>query len=166
MYGCEVKSDQPKPSNHFNSFEISYTDGWRKHFSFFLDSNKIYFSPGETNMTYYGILPDTIFKTIDSVVFKIRYDTTIKSKNNDCADCSVAAIKIIAKSDTIRISQAGDIDKIILTCIKFLEDLIDSNRAQNFKGLVVLQTRAIVRPPLPPEIDNINFIAPKRKSKK
>jgi hypothetical protein len=160
IYGCSDKTAIVKNSPTFKSFEISYTNGWTRGFSFIVDTNKIYFSPQRWDITYYGILPDTIFKMLDTTFFKIRSDQNIKSKDEGCVDCSVLAIKIISNGDTTRINQVGDLDNIFYPLIKSLQKFIDSSKHQTIQAMVLLDTKSIVTPP-PPKIDEKKFKPPK-----
>jgi hypothetical protein len=151
LWGCSGKNENANHPTSFKSFEISFTNGWAKGFSFFVDTNKIYFSPHGLDTANYGVLPDSIFKIIDSNCEKIQSDTTIKSKDAGCVDCSVAAIKIISKGDTTRINQTGDIDKEIVAIVKSLQKFIDSSRHETIGAVIILETRFVVSPP-PAEI--------------
>jgi hypothetical protein len=148
----------------FKSFEISYTDGWIKGFSFLADSNKIYFSPRRFDTTYYGILPDAIFKMLDTAFLRIRNNQAVKSKDEGCVDCSVLAIKIISSSDTIRINQTGYLDKIFNPLIKTLQKFIDSSKHQSIRSVLWLDTKSIVTSS-PHKINETKFNPPIMRNK-
>lgn len=160
FYSCSDKTLTVNQPSTFKSFEISYTDGWTKTFSFFVDANKIYFSPQRWDTTYYGILPDSLFKMLDTTFSNIRNDRTVKSKDGGCVDCSVLAVKIIADSDTIRINQTGDLDGIFYPMVKSLQKFIDSSNHQAIRAVVWMDTQSIVTPP-PPKVDETKFKPPK-----
>ncbi len=146
-------SDKPKIANGallFKSFEISYSAGWTKGFSLFVDSNKIYFSPEEFDKIYYGILPDTIFKLLDVAFLKILNEKTIKSKDDGCQDCPTLAIQIISNNDTIKIHQTGAFSNILDSAINTLQKFIDGTKHASIPGFVWLGTKSIVRK-LPPK---------------
>lgn len=159
IYSCSGKRAILKNSPTFRSFEISYTNGWTKGFSFIVDTNKIFFSPQKQDTTYYGILPDTIFKIFDTIFQEIRSDQSIKSKDEGCVDCSVLAVKIISNGDTTRIIQIGDLDNVFYPLIKSLQKFIDSSKHQTIPGVVWPDTKSIVAPP-PPKIDETKFKPP------
>ena len=159
FYSCSDKTPTTNRTSTFKSFEISYTNGWTKGFSLFVDTSKIYFSPQRWDTTYYGILPDTIFKMLDTTFLKIQADKNIKSKDEGCVDCSVLAIKIVANGDTTRIQQTGNLDNLFYPLIKTLQHFIDSNKHQKIKAVVWLDTKSIVTPP-PPKVDETNFKPP------
>jgi hypothetical protein len=159
FYGC---SDKPLTAKHnptFKSFEVSYTNGWTRGFSFIVDTNKIFFSPQRLDTIYYGILPDTICKMLDTTFLKIHNNQNIKSKDEGCMDCSVLSIKIISNGDTTRINQIGDLDNIFYPLIKSLQTFIDSNKHQTIQAVIQLETRLVVAPP-PPKIDETKFKPP------
>jgi hypothetical protein len=150
---CSCSGNVPT-QNHppkFRTFEMSYTNGWAKDFSFFVDSNKIFFSPYNIDSTYYGVLPDSIFSLIDSFVFNLSDDTTMKSNDNTCFDCSVVAIQIVTKIDTTRINQTRNIDKAIWIIVNSLQSFIDNGKHNKINSLTFLETRNIIKP-LPPKI--------------
>jgi hypothetical protein len=97
---CLMKTDSTKPPASFKSFEISFTDGWKKSFPFLVDTNKIYFSRVRLDKTYYGILPDSIFGIIDSCFIRIHDDTAIKSNHVNADDVSVLSVKIVTNAET------------------------------------------------------------------
>jgi hypothetical protein len=143
---CLIKSDSTRPQLSFKSFEISFTDGWKKEFSFFVDTNKIYFSPVRSNKTYYGILPDSIFKILDSCFLRIHNDTAIKSTHEVGEDVSILSLKIVTNSDTIFINQTNDINKVFFPVIKAIQKFIDSDKRSIIHSDIFLETQAFVRP--------------------
>ena len=149
---CSEKKQIVSNSATFTSFEISYTNGWGKGFSFIFDSNKIFFSPQHWDTTYYGILPDTIFNLLDTTFLRIRNDDNIKSKDGGCVDCSVLAIKIISGGDTTRINQTGYLDNLFSPVIKSLQRFIDSSEHNKIQAIVLLDTKLIISP-RPPKIE-------------
>ena len=138
IYGCSDKISIVNRPPAFTSFEVSYTDGQAKSFSFIVDTNKIYLSPHNIDTTYYGILPDTIFAFIDRFVVKLLNDTSIQSTGDKCYDCSVVAIQVVTKSDTIRISQANKIDQPIRNIINSLQTFIYEGRHQKINSIIFL----------------------------
>jgi hypothetical protein len=125
LYGCKVKPLLVKHPIHFESFEITSYDGWIKRFCFRVDSNKIYMIPRSNTMDY-GLLPDSIFRMIDTLCYKMSIDS-IRSNDIGCYDCSVLYVKMINHDDTLRIKQTNRIDNF-LPLIKSLETLIDSGK--------------------------------------
>ena len=106
LVSCNFKKEAPPVSEKikFTSLTISYYSGFERHFNVIVDSNKIFFSPQELKIQY-GILPDSIFKLVDSSVAAILSDRVIISKKISCEDCPIIGITLIANSDTFRISQ-------------------------------------------------------------
>ncbi|MFZ1799295.1 MAG: hypothetical protein WAU24_05470 [Chitinophagaceae bacterium] len=146
---CTEKPVTKNNSPSFKSFVISYSNGWAKGFSIFIDSSKIYFSPQQRDTTYYGILPDSIFKMVDTISLKIQSNKNIKSKVKSCVDCSVLAMMIITKNDTIRIKPNEDFDKLFYPLINNLQKFIDSSKHQYIHAFIRLETESIVSPPPP-----------------
>jgi hypothetical protein len=159
FYSCSDKSPATKHTPTFKSFEISYTNGWTRGFSFIVDTNKIFFSPQRFDTTYYGILPDSICDMLDTTLLKIRSNQNIKSKDEGCVDCSVLGIKIISSGDTTRINQTGDLDNIFYPIIKSLQRFIDNNKHQTIQAVIRLDTKSVVTPP-PPKVDETKFKPP------
>lgn len=95
----------------FTSFELSYTNGWEKRITFYVDSNKTYFTPLESYYNLkYGILPDSIFNVFDSIALKIK-NKKIGDIDKSFCDCPMLRIKLIYDNDTIKLKQLGNLDK-------------------------------------------------------
>jgi hypothetical protein len=113
FFSCKNKqntfSSSKHPDKSFISFEITYSNGWTPGFTTLIDSNKIYFSPINSDSLHYGVLPDSIFQLVDSAAFIIQNDTTIKSGELNCDDCTIVAIKVETGRDTIKYFKAGSI---------------------------------------------------------
>jgi hypothetical protein len=108
VLSCDIKRKPNYPKN-FISLEISYTDGWTKAISFLVDSNGVFFSPATSDSIKYGILPDSVFEVINTSLAKVINDSAVTSKDDGCVDCSVLAMKMITKIDTLNIHQVGEI---------------------------------------------------------
>lgn len=134
----------------FQSFEISYTDGWTKTFSLLVDTNRIYLSPHKWDTAYYGILPDTIYKLFEATFLEIEGSKSVRSKNGGCVDCPLLAIKIIAHGDTLRIRQTGRLDSLFHPLISRLQTFLDSSKHQTTEAILLLETQSVVTPPPPP----------------
>lgn len=141
---CSHKASTIQRPNSFTSFEISFTNGWAKSFSILVDSNKIYHSPQSKDMTYYGIMPDSIFKLFDTTFHKIKNDHRIKSQNVNCFDCQILAIKIISKGDTIRINQKGQLDSFLNPLINSLIKFIDSHDHNMLQTTINMETKSAI----------------------
>src|SRR3954466_11173139 len=90
---CSEKKAIINRTKAFESFEISYKDGWTRSFSLFTDSSKVYFSPQKWDSTFYGILPDSIFEVLNTTALKI-VSNKLKPQKTNCFDCPVIAVKI------------------------------------------------------------------------
>ena len=112
-FSCKNKQSTFSLSKHtaksFIRFEMTYSNGWTPGFTTLIDSNRIYFSPIKSDSVHYGLLPDSIFQLVDSVAVIIQNDTTIKSGELNCDDCTIVAIKVETGKDTIRYFKAGSI---------------------------------------------------------
>lgn len=150
-YSCSHKRHPVAALSKFTSFEIAYTNGWTKGFALYVDSNKIFFSPQAAEKVKYGLLPDSLFQPIDSLVLNITSDALTKSTNGGCVDCSIVAIQAIAGNDTFNIQQVGKIDVSFWPIIKKLEYFLDSGNHTSIHGSLSLQSQRLVFPlPLPP----------------
>ena len=150
VISCSHEERIQKVKSTFDSFEIGYANGWTKGFSFRADSNGIFFSPNGNDSLRYGILPDSIIQLIDKTLSKVVKDTSIKSKDRNCVDCSDLAMLSIIKGDTIFIRQAGDIDSVFWPVIKTLETFIDSGNYAKIKGNLFLESQKVAFAPPPP----------------
>jgi hypothetical protein len=154
----EPKQEKAIQGSHprFSSFEISYTGGWDRGFSFLADSNKIFFSPSPnpadflSSFVKYGLMPDSICRLIDSTLLLIKNDTSGRSKIITCDDCSIVFIKTITAKDTIDFFQSGDINPGIMRMVSQLEYFIDSSKHTAVNALMLLETARELRPPPPP----------------
>jgi hypothetical protein len=147
--GCLNKTSKKNKAVGFKSFEISYTDGWVKSFSLFADSNKIYFLQQKWDTAHFGILPDTICTLLNTAFLKIHADNQIKSRDGNCVDCQILALKITSQSGTTIINQSGDLDSMFRPLITSLQTFIDSAKHQSIRATVWLDTKFIVSPPPP-----------------
>ena len=149
-YGCSDKTKQYTYKPVFTSFEISFNPGMGKKFSLLVDSSKIYFAPQSWETCFYGVLQDSIIKSIDSFCLKLK--STYKTIEKPCYDCSDVAFKTIIGEDTFRVHQLGEIDKSIFEFINFLETNVKLNKHKVLNALVLLETTSILTP-LPPKIE-------------
>jgi hypothetical protein len=164
IYACSNKNETAKTSIRFTSFEIGYTNGWTRGISFWVDSNKIFLAPQMLDTVKYGLLPDSIIQLIDTTLFKIIADTTIKSKDGGCVDCSIIGIHAVIGDDTISIHQVGNIDKVFLPLIKTLQYFLDSTNHSTIHSVLFLESQKIAfAPPLSPISTDRNFLPPKTK---
>lgn len=152
----ENKTGTAKPA--FSYFELSYHNdgavkGDLRSLSFCTDSNKIFFLPHtlpqiDGDSVMYGFLPDSIYQSIDTIIKEIR---NMRSQDPDsiyCYDCDAISIKVIAKGDTMRFFQQGDINDRIWRLIETLGVLKKSDRLQQFKAIYFfMETLLDVNPP-------------------
>jgi hypothetical protein len=87
----------------------------------------------------YGILPDTIFKIIDSTYVKVENDTTKESLG--CDDCVEVALKIIAKGDTTLKYKVLIHDTVFQPVIKTLQTFVDSGKHNTIKSVTAFETQ-------------------------
>ena len=165
LNSCTNKISNHPMSNksNFQVFEISFTNGWTRGFSFLVDTCKIFIASTKADTVQFGLLPDSIFKLIDTTLLVLRNDTTIKSKVSNCSDCSAVSLKAIFTNDTIRIFQAGDdIDKIFMPVISILQAFIGNSHHTEIAALN-WDTQSQILPPsvLPPGLDKTKFKSPK-----
>lgn len=165
LYSC---SDHAKTvtSKKVTSFEIGYSNGWTTGISFCVDSNEVFFAPQKFDSVKYGLLPDSIFRLIKSTLLKVISDTTIKSKDDDCVDCSVLGLQAIIGQDTIRIHQVGKIDSVFIPLIKSIQNFVDSTNHPIIHAVLFLESQKIAfSPPVPPLSDSIKFLSPDTSTK-
>jgi len=156
---CSDKKKLGNTSTKFTTFEIGYTNGWTKGFSFWVDSNKIFLSPHKFDTIKYGLLPDSLMLLIDTTLLKILSDTSIKSKDDGCVDCSIFAMQTIIGKDTIIIHQIGNINKVFWPVIKTIERFVDSVNHATMRATLFLESQRIVLPPpLPPTSNDKKFL--------
>lgn len=151
---CNIRQETkivPEKIN-FTSFELSYTNGWTRSFSFRVDSNKIYFSPITWDTVYYGIVPDTLFAFIDSTISGNIFRQQSKINPISCYDCSVIGILLVTNRDTIKIRQSGgDIDKSFYELIRQTENLIYQKHDILLTNIAItLETEKLIKQSPPP----------------
>ncbi len=130
IYGCvnnQKQAVEPKVRKaSFDYFELSYFNGSGVSLSFRVDSNRIFFLPTHWDSLKYGILPDSIFYSIDTTVYLLQNNTITKSINKFCHDCPSLALNVKTGQDTIKVFQDGRIDKRLWKVVKQLEFFADS----------------------------------------
>jgi hypothetical protein len=134
-------------SKKFKYFEMSYKDGWVSSFSFSVDSNNIFFTQGKFDTVYYGILPDTLSRRIDSVLSIVQKDTSIHSNNEKCDDCTVVSIIASTGVDTLKLIQHGRISRTLFSLTEPIRKFIDSNKHDYFAIYNQYKTANDVFPP-------------------
>ena len=151
VYSCTTQKHYDSYTSQFKSFEISFNSGWNKGFSFLVDSNKIYFSKQRSDTVCYGILPDSIFRLIDSVFIKVQLNNLVVSKGSQCIDCPVVAIQAIKNNDTIRIHQyGGDISQVFYPLVNSLHFFLDHSKHQKIRSFLFFETENVTSA-LPPK---------------
>ena len=160
LSNCTHKKESSKNITGFRSFEIGYTNGWTDNFSFWTGSNYIFFSPQKSDSIKYGILPDSILRIIDTALIKMISDPAIKSKDDECQDCPIVALRALTGTDTISIRQVGHIDTRLWPVISTLQNFIDSNSHPTMHAIVFLETQKAVSYPVPPVISRRKFLRP------
>lgn len=144
--GCRSAEKNHMPSAHFKSFEISATNGWGQHFSLWVDSSKIFFSPQAAGQLKYGLLPDPVYDYIDAALVRIIADSAIKSTNMDCLDCTAVSLQTIIGTDTFNIHQTGDIHLSIQVLLKSLQTFADTSHAATLPATLLLETQKQLYP--------------------
>lgn len=166
LFCCTDKREEAKTPRRFTSFEIGYSNGWTTGISFLVDSNKIFFSPQKSNLVKYGVVPDSIFLVIEAAFQKTVADTTIKSRDRSCEDCSEFVLQAIIGHDTINIHQRGQIDSTFTSLVKTIQNFTESTSHPIIRIQLFLESQKIAfPPPLPPVPNNFNFLTPESMTK-
>lgn len=148
--GCtQHKPVTPKtniPVN-FTTFEISYHSGWIGSLSFLIDSEKVYFFRPQLTIDskiLYGVIPDSIFHRIDSLILRIKNDTSLqRNKDRGCIDCSEMAAKIISKNDTLRIHQQGPFDPEYNALLNIIQSFLEHRNHKSINCLEFWETNLV-----------------------
>jgi hypothetical protein len=156
FYGCSDRTTIQKDTAQFNTFEISYSNGWFSHFSFIADTNNIYFFTGSTDTTYYGILSPETIHLLNTTASKVKQNT-IQSNDLACLDCQALAVKIVTNGDTIQIHQFGELDTLFTPVIAALQKLLHEGKHQHIPAFLLPETKSIIVPPPPLKVDTIKF---------
>jgi hypothetical protein len=126
-----------KPLSHdkMDYFELSYRGGWEGGLSFCVDSSKIFFFPQmaqsvEGSVTKYGLLPDSLFDHINSLIPRLRQIPSQKPDSLYCYDCPEISIRAVNGADTLRLFLAGDADTSIWLLIERLADYERNSKLQ------------------------------------
>ncbi len=160
LYSCkqENSSNTPPDKKGFSWFELSYKGGWMGELSFCVDSNRIFFFPSLIKQTdgetvKYGLLPDSIFKKVDTLTRQLKSIRSLNPDSNYCDDCAEVSIMAITRTDTTRVFMAGDIND---RTGKLIEQLEAYKKSSTLHQLAVtyfyLATMKDVLPPIPPRI--------------
>jgi hypothetical protein len=150
LFGCheDLSKKNAKLSPSFKSFEMSYTNGWLGSFSFFIDTNKVFFAPKYQDSVFYGVVPDSIFAIVDLSFQHIKKDRkNLKDIIENCSDCDDIAVETIIGSDTLRFRQRGKINNVFARLIKPLRNYIDSNKQSSLHAYMFFNTYNRLHPP-------------------
>ena len=140
----------------FNELEICYKKGWGGGFCFSIDSAGQYIAKKDWDTVYYGMMPETMLQSIDSVAAQIMPAT--RSKPFDCSDCSVIAVQVLRNSDSIRFVQEGMIDRFLLPLIEKLDSFGQHSLTQKRAQIKVFAMEDSVIPA--PKIEDMRFRPP------
>jgi hypothetical protein len=140
---CIQKNQHLNPRAKFTSIELSFTDGWAKAFSFYVDSNRVYIAPYRLDTAFYGLLPDSLYNTVDAAFTKAICDTNIKSYYESCQDCPALAVKILVAGHTIRINQTDRIDTLFNPVIESIQTFIDGGNHQFIRAALFFETDSL-----------------------
>jgi len=160
LHSCKQENTsitQPE-KKRFSWFELSYKGGWTGHLSFCVDSNRIFFFPslikqidGET--VKYGLLPDSIFKKVDTLTRQLKSIRSFNPDSNYCDDCTEVSIMAITGNDTTRVFMAADINDRTWKLIEQLEAYKETATLHQLAvSYFYLTTMKDVLSPIPPRI--------------
>ena len=155
LFSCSERNTNlvtKKKDADFSSFEISYHAGWGTgSFYFHVDSNKIYVSPyGNDNIIRYGLIPDTVFRLIDSSVRVLNNSAVQSATSINCHDCSVLSIKVINGLDTTGFLKSGDMDVIFMNLVDNIGSFLKKGQHSYIGGVLFLETQSKVIEMPPP----------------
>jgi hypothetical protein len=156
LVACRQTAEKPvKATSHFSYFELSYHSGWgAKGISFIVDSSRIFILPQflqsiDGNNVTYGLLPDSIYQTIDTIAREIKNYRSQDPDSIYCYDCDEISVMIVNNKDTVRLYQAGDIAPILYRAIDSMKALKDRNGFNQFTvAYFFLETQTdVIEPP-------------------
>jgi hypothetical protein len=156
LFSCGYKTTQSKTSHGFTSFEVSSVKGYHNEFSFLVDSNKLYFSPEGIKLRY-GKLPDTMYNFIDSSLFAIQNNTTIKTKGEYCNGCSAVSIKVVANGDTNLFTQKGEVSIEVEKLVTKLQEFVYQSEHNIINSVGFWQTESAIMPMPPSKVEDTKF---------
>lgn len=150
VLGCQQK-EADKPS--FDTFEISYTDGWITKYSFLMYSSKKYYCKTGNYYPQTGVLPDSIFQMAD----KLASEELLKNQKKDsikanCYDCPILSIKINSKNKKVILYQKGSADNEFDNLIVSLSRFYEISKHKEIDSMVVFETENAIAPPFPPAV--------------
>jgi len=148
-------SPEKKDNPNISSFEISYSANYDEKFSFFVDSNKIYFIENGSKL-YYGSLPDSLMNFINKDAFLLSSDTARKHEIDSCLECPEVAIKLVYDHSIVQFHEKGLLDSTVMKLVDRLINFISLGKykildSQDFWGT----KKAIM--PMPPKIMPVEF---------
>lgn len=151
---CHTSKKDYKPAQrNFSYFELNYHDPLRR-FQFCTDSNRIFFIPQglpvmEGNTVKYGLLPDSIYNSLNGAVPAIKKIHSLNPDSTYCYDCPEIAVVLVSQKDTVKIYQAGNIDSTFYSLINKLDKINKDSSYNNFKAIYFqLETYSMVIKPL------------------
>ena len=151
LNACSTKDNNRNRSlvkNEFASFEMSYTDGWKTSFGFFLDSNKVFLASTEFDSIHYGILPDSLYIQLNRLAKEIK-NKSVKFHDVDCQDCEMISIRMTISNDTVNIVQTKSIDSQLVGIARPIDSFL-RRHSQKIHSHLNLPTQSFgVPPPIP-----------------
>jgi hypothetical protein len=151
---CNSKK-QVEATPGFSYFELSYHTQWgAKGLSFFTDSNGIFILPQflqtvEGNNVTYGLLPDSIYQTIDTIAREIKNYRSQDPDSLYCHDCDEISVMIVTNTDTARVYQAGNVSPRLYKLVEMMESLKKTKGFHRFSvAYFFMETQKdVIRPP-------------------
>jgi hypothetical protein len=139
----ESPSDSKLSKPVVSYFELSYSNGWDERCSITVDSNHIFHAPGVFDTIYYGRLPDSLIRAIDTTLSAMLHHKSPRIEKASCIDCPVFAIKAVVGADTALFFQQGSITDTVYRLISQIQQLAEMKH-QYFNGYLPLETRNMI----------------------
>ena len=147
---CFITSCKNKTEN-FQSFEVSYTDGWTKRRSFVAFQDSLYEYQINFGERKGGKLDKVDFKNLELILSDLE-NNNLKSKTDKCVDCPIISINIERDGGPIRLMQKGEIDSQLNDIEKTIDKIIKHENTYFLKPTYFYKTDKDIAPPLPPKI--------------
>jgi len=148
------------PQKDFNSFDMTYYDGWAERFSFKTDSAGNYYvkSIKLENSNNTGKLPDSILFKINYLVKKIKNKQIRDGIGQSCADCPKLSIWIKVKNEVFTLNQMYYVDDGLYDLINPLSKFIFEGKHKKIDRFIDFKSEFIAPKPL---VDPVEFVYPK-----
>jgi hypothetical protein len=130
----------------FESFEISYTDGWTYNHTILVQKNGDFIFCKSFKNTLKGKLPIEDMNILNYELYKIEKQN-IKSDSLDCIDCPKISLKVERNETTYKVIQKNKINSLIFHFETVIDKMVKNSNAQIIDKHYNFETYIDINPP-------------------